>query len=128
MPLSFSALSHRTFRNSIASQLLEVGLTAIDNNKLVDVDLVVVPSADITTGTFTPVELGYSVIDVSEDATPVLTNARYLEIFTLGKDTVLNKVITTLDLLFPGETAMFIYTTTSVNFDFGAFIKYQDLF
>lgn len=118
----------RSFRNSIASQLLEVGLTAIDNNKLVDVDLVIVPIADITTGTFTPVDLGYSVLSVSEDCTPVLTNARYLEIFTLGKDTVLNKIIETLDLLLPNEVALFVYTTTSVNFDFSAYIKYQDLF
>jgi len=118
----------RSFRNSIASQLLEVGLNALGNNKIVDTEVVIVPSSDLVGGTFTPVELGYSVLEVSEDVVPVLTNAQTVEIFSNNKDQKEDKRIFTLDLLQPGQTALFIYTTTSVNFDFTAFIKYQDLF
>lgn len=120
--------SVRSFRNSIASQLLEASFNVLANNKIVNIDCVIVPSSDLVGGTFTPVDLGYSVLEVSENVVPVLTNAKNVEIFTRGKDQSLKELINTLDLLLPTETALFIYTTTSVNFDFTASIKYQDRF
>lgn len=118
----------RSFRNSIASQLLEVGLGVLDNNKLVNIDLVIVDSTQLTDGTWTSVDLGYSVLSVSTDVTPVLTDGKVMEIFSRGKDENDVKLIETLDLLLPGQTALFVYTTTSAAFDLSAYIKYQDLF
>jgi len=116
----------RVFRNSIASQLLEVGLGVLDNNKIVDIEVVIVNSEDLGAATWTPAELGYSVLEISEDVAPIA--GRTIEIFTRGKDESDEKHILTLDLLLPGQTALFVYTTASVDFDFASFIKFQDLF
>jgi len=118
----------RDFNNSVASQLLEVKLAALDNNKLVNVDLYIADISDIISGTFTPIKLGSSILEVSEDAVIDLTNAEKLEGYRLVKDGQNpDPVISTFDLLFPGKVAIFVYTTTSVTFDLSVFIKYQDL-
>lgn len=114
-------------KNTIAAQLKQVKLAVLDNNKNVVIDLYVTSIDDITSGTFTPVDLGRSVLKVSEDAVVDLTNALKLETFLLGKDAQNpDSEIKEVDLLFPGQVAIFVYTTLSVNFDFNTFIKYKD--
>lgn len=114
----------RTFINSIASQLLEVSIEGTGNNKIVSPSLYALPAGGITGGAFNRVDLGNSVLEVSTNATFTLANARKLDNFVLNTP----KTVQGLELLFPGEDAVFIYTTQSVTFDMRAFIKYQDLF
>ncbi len=114
----------REFNNSINSQLLQIAFEGIGANKLVDINLYAIPIDDVTSGTYTPVRLGFSVLSVSDDAVVDFTNARKLSSFVLN----FPKNISFLDLLHPGEVAIFVYSTTSTNFDFKAFMKFQDLF
>lgn len=118
------APTQRTFVNSIASQLLEVSMEGVGNNKIVGLALYALPQGGVTGGIFNRVDLGNSVLEVSTDATFNLLNARKLDNFTLN----IPKTVAGLELLFPGEDAVFVYTTQSVDFDMRAFIKYQDLF
>jgi len=114
-------------KNTIASKLLQVKVAVLDNNKIVDIDLWIVPISDIISGTFTPVDLGRSVLKVSDDAVVDLTNAIRLETFLLGKDDrIPQPSIEQDDLLFPGFVGIFTLTTASANFDVNAYIKYAD--
>lgn len=114
----------RNFTNSIASQLLEVNIEGSGNNKIVQPSLWKLPISAITSGTFTKVQVGESVLEVSTNAVFSLANARKLDNFTLNSP----KNLEELYLLYPNEAAVFVYTTTSVTFDMRALIKYQDLF
>lgn len=121
----------RVFKNPITSQLLEVKMAVLDNNKNVRIDVYVTSQENIISGIYTSVELGRSVLKVSEDADIDLNNplipARKIEQFLLLKDgQIPNSVIATLDLLSPGDVAIFVSTTTSVNFTIDAYIKYAD--
>jgi hypothetical protein len=119
----------RLYTNTIASQLLQIQGVFDGQNKSGTVDLYAVPVADVISGTFTPVDLGYSILQVSSDPVIDLTDAELLESFSFGSvaDIPLT-MVETLDLLFPGQVAVFVVTSSSVSFDVTWTIKYQDRF
>lgn len=119
----------RDYFNTISSKLFEVSGVLDGQNKRGSIDLYATDIGDITSGTYTPVDLGFSVLEVSDDAVVDLTNAELLESFQFGANTgVPPKLIETLDLLFPGKVAVFVVNSTSVTFDITWKIKYQDRF
>lgn len=116
------------FDNTIDSQLLKVKAIT-DANKPIVIDLYIVPISDVLTGTFNYVNKGSSVLQVSEDATVSLLNATKLDTFLVSQGSPLTEeVINGVFLLFPGFTAVFQYSTTSVNYDFVCSINYADRF
>lgn len=124
---STGATTTRIFPNTIASKLKKVKGTA-DGAQNVDVALYITSIDDIISGTFTPIELGYSVLDVSEDAVVDLTNAELIDDFPLAKvDSFRETVIAEVNLLLPGQVAVFVYTTQAGT-DLTWFISFEDLF
>jgi len=119
----------RVYTSTIASKLVDVQGVLEGQNKIGTVDLYLISNDDVTSGTFTPIELGYSTLQVSDDAVVDLTNAELLESFPFGSVTNIDLIrIDTLDLLFPGQTAVFVVNSASVSFDITWKIKYQDRF
>ena len=125
--VSSAGIVTRVFNNTIDSELLEVNFSADGSNKDTDVDLYIMPEADFTGGSFTPIDMIASVIEVSTIGSFVLTNAIKFEKFTVLKDSGTGTlVIKEKDLLFPGYVAVFVRTSASATHDFSGYIKYQD--
>lgn len=119
----------RDYTNTISSKLVEVEGRLDGQNKSGVVDLYLTKEDDIISGLFTPVDLGFSVLKVSDNAVVDLGNSELLESFTFGSAVdILPKLITTLDLLGPGKVATFVVTSASVSFDIRWKIVYQDRF
>ena len=116
----------RVFTNDIASKLQEVKFST-DGTKPVNIELLITDIANITSGTFNTVESGVSVLDVSIDAVINFTGAKVLDAYPLQKIDSIDALIVQDYLLFPGQVAAFVYTTTNTT-DLQAFIKYNDLF
>lgn len=119
--------TYRVFHNQVASRLLQVDFTAAESNKTTNIDLYIADEDAILTGTFNYVDKDASVILASTDATFDLTNALKIEKFRIVKDSGTGMLdIVANDLLLPKQVAIFVYSTTSVNFTLESYIKYQD--
>ena len=119
----------RIFPNTIASLLKKIKGTT-DGAQNVIVNLYITTIDNIISGTFTPIELGYSVLDVSEDAIIDLNapETELLDSFPLTKvDSYRETVLAEANLLRPGQVAIFTYTTQAGT-DLTWFISYEDLF
>ena len=121
----------RSFTNTISSQLLELQFSADGNNKDVRISVYVGSTEAIVSGTYAPIDLGYSVVEVSDDMVIDLNHPSINKVENLllksGSDAK-DKLITTLDLLSPDQVAFIAYTTTSASFTLTSFLKAQDLF
>jgi hypothetical protein len=126
---SAGATTTRIFPNTIASLLKKIKGTT-DGAQNVVVSLYLTTIDNIISGTFTPVELGYSVLDVSEDVIVDLNapETELLDSFPLTKvDSYRETVIAENNLLRPGQIAIFVYTTQAGT-DLTWFISFEDLF
>ena len=116
----------RNFKNVVASDLKLIS-TATDTNKNVTLDLYITDIDNIN-GTFTSVELGYSVLSVSEDATVIdRAELRHLKSFQLGKTESDIFNIVKENLLLPGQVTIFEATCTGAG-ELEISMEYQDLF
>lgn len=119
----------RVYTNTISSKLVEIQGVLTGQNKSGVINLYVTDEANITSGTYTPVDLGYSVLEVSTDAVVNLVNAELLEQFPFGSTSNISpKVIDALDLLEPGNVAVFVITSASTSFELLWKIIYADRF
>ena len=116
----------KSYKNVVSSDLLSVGY-AVDTNKIVVLKIYITPIANVT-GTFTSVDLGWSVLSVSDN--PVVVDRSDLELIRVASLGRLNSdeiEVIRETLLMPGFTAVFETETTGAG-ELDLNIIYQDLF
>lgn len=117
----------RIFNNAITSLLKKVKATT-DGAQNVDISLYITTIDKIQSGLFTPVELGFSILDISEDAVIDLIGAELVDDFPLTKVDSFNELlIAENNQLLPGQVAVFTYTTQAGS-DITVFISFEDQF